>query len=191
MTSQYGTVCLPYALKSDNDIQYYTLASVGTGEGPVKLHFEATEEVGASCPALFSVKTTGTYSFEDAHKDYNFGTYNTDNTEWRLLGTFEQKEFSGADAQGIYYLAGGQFCNTSTATIPAFTAYLLGPDISSLAGKPITFVIEGEDDIATELELVGNKLVPVQNGKTYSLMGTEVGNGYRGIVIQNGRKYMR
>ncbi len=93
--------------------------------------------------------------------------------------------------QGLYV----KIRNAKTVTIAPYRAWIGGPRINELTGssaKAIRIVVEDEDGETTALEFVGEDLVPAQNtGKTYSLMGTEVGEGYRGIVIKNGKKYLR
>ncbi len=61
-----------------------------------------------------------------------------------------------------------------------------------VGANTVSFTFIREPEHTSALQFVGEDLVPVQNnGKTYSLMGTEVGEGYRGIVIKNGKKVLK
>lgn len=59
--------------------------------------------------------------------------------------------------------------------------------------KTVSFTFIREPEHTSALQFVGEDLVPVQKntGKTYSLMGTEVNDSYRGIVIKNGKKMIQ
>ena len=72
-----------------------------------------------------------------------------------------------------------------------------GQSIETLKGSAaanIRIVVEDEDGETTAISLVNENENYNENenfgGKTYSLMGAEVGEGYRGIVIKNGKKYI-
>ncbi len=205
VSSEYGTVCLPYALMSSDDIRYYTFRTVKEEDGSVDLVFEYTDKVAAAQPALFRVKSTGEVNFSDASESqasYMFRTYDPDGTkDWEMLGTFTQQVFDGTDAESIYYISGGKIKNAKKVTIAPFRAYISGLGIDELnlsagGNANVRIVIEDEDGEVTAIQMINDDdALSYDNdnfgGKTYSVMGTEVGEGYRGVVIRNGKKYIR
>lgn len=75
--------------------------------------------------------------------------------------------------------------NTSTSTynsLPAFRAYL-STDIASSAVKELF------DQLATDIGRINDDENNAE--KTYNLQGQPVSDSYRGIVIRNGRKYLK
>lgn len=202
----YGTVCLPYPLASHETFtakkerEYYIFKeATNEADGTMSLRFEYADEVPAGTPAIFRAYVNSDYDFEASAKVYDFELKPTVCSDWTFNGTYEQKVFEGNDAKSIYYLDGtyktSAIKNAKKITIAPYRAYFSGPSIEALTAagaKSIRFVIEDEDGETTALESVGCDLVPVQNnGKTYSIMGTEVNNNYRGIVISNGKKILR
>lgn len=202
VSSEYGTICLPYALNSNDDIQYYTFTSVDsdTNESIVGLHFEATDRVAAGKPALFRVNAAGTYTFSDAvGEDCIFNLYNSgEEAEWKMIGTFEQKVFNFPDSEEIYYISNNQIRNSWNTTIAPYRAYFHGPNIYEFIGpstaKEIRLVVEDEDGTVTALRYENDTLQPILSqlkGKAYNLNGQRVSANHKGIVIKNGRKVIQ
>lgn len=88
--------------------------------------------------------------------------------------------------------------NAKKLTHPLYRAFFHGPsidDLKELLGNPsgarVSIVIDGIEDETSALQLVADDLVSGQNAKTYTLFGTEAGEGYRGIVVRGGKKVMR
>lgn len=81
--------------------------------------------------------------------------------------------------------------NAHKVTIAPTRAYFVGPSIEELTGNGgelstsrLSIVIDGEE---SGLQLVINDAVPGPGSKSYTLFGTEAGEGYQGIVIRNGK----
>lgn len=210
VSNQYGTVCLPFAVKSDDKISYYTLNAEKHEGQDIKLVFKYVEENQPGFPVLFRAAEAKDADAENPVDIYfsNAGDAFTRDPKadfsvehWALYGTFKQEvyddnPFAMISSKTIYYISGGEIRNAKKVTIAPYRAWFLGPNIDTLTGngtnqaKAIRFVIEDEDG-TTDLQLVGDDLKPVQNGKTFSLMGTQVGDSYRGIVIKNGKKMIQ
>ncbi len=208
VTNQYGTVCLPFALKSDDKINYYTFSRKEDDEQGIKLVFTYLDEVMPGYPVLFRAAEAKDADadnpveicFNNAGKEITTTPTNKtlDAGFWDVWGTFEQRVFEGDLAQNIYYVSGGEIRNAKKVTIAPYRAWFYCPSIDDLKNsvtgqaKSIRFVIEDEDGSTTALESVANDLMPVHiNSKAYSLMGTEVNSSYRGIVIRNGKKMIQ
>lgn len=210
VSNQYGTVCLPFPVKSDDKISYYTLNAEKVEGQDIKLVFKYVEENQPGFPVLFRAAEATDADAENPVDIYfsNAGDAFTRDPKadisvehWGIWGTFEQVVFDGSNQlyspKNIYYVSGGEIRNAKKVTIAPYRAWFLGPNIDTLTGngtnqaKAIRLAIEDADGETTALEFVGNDLKPVQNGKSYSIMGTEVGENYRGIVIRNGKKMIQ
>lgn len=53
ISNEYGTMCLPFPVKSGGNIHYYTFDSVTKDENSVTMKFTYLERVGAGIPALY------------------------------------------------------------------------------------------------------------------------------------------
>lgn len=204
----YGTICVPFPLASDKDWwsvdprEYYIFKEAKEeADGTMCLCFEYVDEVPAGTPALFRSIYNTTYEFRSAKDESNFYAQATPGNDWTFTGTYEQKVFEGDEAETIYYVDGTAHAsaikNAKKTTIAPFRAYFEGPNFYDLANRGISkakmrISKYGIEDETTALELIAEDLVPVQQGgKTYSLMGTEVGEDYRGLVIRNGKKVIQ
>ena len=191
----YGTVCLPFAVKSDDNVRFYLLDNVNNGENEVTIGFKYVETVDAGHPALFSVAEQGDVTFtpsdnEWADQPYTHGS----GSDWHFVGTFKATVFDGDAAKEIYYVSGDKIRNAKKTTIAPYRAYFNGPSIETLTAtgaKSIKFVIEDEDGETTAIEFADFDSNFNFDGKLFNVMGVEVGDGYRGIVIKNGKKMLK
>lgn len=199
----YGTICVPFPLETLKGVgidhrEYYLFDEVkNEADGTISICFKYTDVVPAGTPAIFRAYVNSDYYFLPKEKEYQFEVQPTVGTEWTFNGTFEQKVFEGDDAKSIYYLDGtagsSAIKNAKKTTIAPYRAYFEGPSIDKLTGngasqpKSVRFVIEDEDGETTALELVYENHNENEN-RSYTLFGTEAGEGYRGIVIRGGKK---
>lgn len=209
VSNQYGTVCLPFPVKSDDKISYYSLnRKEEDGEG-IKLVFTYNEDsILEGTPLLFrsaeakdaDADNSVEICFNNAGEEFTTIPRNKilDAGFWDLWGTFEQRVFDGDLAKHIYYVSGGVIKNAKKTTIAPYRAWIYGENIDDLTGngasqaKTIRFIVEDENGEVDALEMVGEDIVPAQHsGKAYSIMGTEVDESYRGIVIKNGKKVIK
>lgn len=204
INKEYGTICLPYTLYSNDDIKYYAFSNVTTDEGETQLKFTYTDKVKPGTPTLFYAKAMGDHTFIDDFEKYD-GVYDkydfnlsieTGNGDWKMHSHPFEKVFEGEEAKTVYYVSGGEIRNAKKTTVAPYRAYFRGTnidDLQSSSNAKVRIVFEDENGEVTSIKLVGDELVPslFSNGKTYSIMGTEVGEGYRGIVIKNGKKMIQ
>lgn len=188
----YGTICLPFAVKSDDNVKFYLLDKATKSGDAVTLHFSYVEELDAGWPALFKVAEPGKITLDHVGNEWAlvpFSAGTADAGGWYIKGTFDETVFTGETAEERYYIADGVIRNAKDTPIPPYHTYLMGPNIKDMEGKTLNFVVEGGEP--TEIKLADLNQNGNFNGKTYSLMGTQVNENYRGIVIQNGRKVVR
>lgn len=190
-----GTIVLPYDVASNDDITYYTLMGANA-DGT--LGFESVDVLPAGTPAIFRTASTGTRAFTDCGSS-NFGYTNHDVSQgdWTMKGNFCEpgtdlfflSEFN--DMSRLYYISGGQVKQaTNSLTVDPLRAYLEGP--ASSGAKSIAIRLDGGDATTIEWtecsdEVDANANV---NANIYNLQGQQVGNGYKGIVILNGKKVL-
>ena len=184
-TSNYGTICLPYAVESDKNIQYYTIGQI---DGNVlKLNEVASVEAGA--PAIFKKKDGGATEITVAANNVSIASdAGTNGSSVVLKGTFERitigtdGEAGTSAANGKYYInSSNQFCEGKDwFYVGAFRAYL------EAAGKNarLTLQIDDEATAISELKtldekqglkdgkyLIGGKIIVVKEGKQYNVNG--------------------
>lgn len=192
----YGTVCLPYALKSNDEIRYYTFSESSSDDEGVTLNFELTDSIPAGIPALF-VTNPGEVCFNSAGDAWKNSPVAPASATWRFTGTYAQKTFADNEADNIYYISGGAIKHGTKATIDPYRAYFEGPSIETLTSngsKSIRIRIDGQDDETTALQLVTDDSLStreVRGESSYTLFGTKAGQGYRGIVIRGGKKVLK
>lgn len=194
VSNEYGTLCLPFSVYSDNEIRYYTFKEATTDDGEVNLMFEYAYQVPAGTPVLFRVAEAGNVMiyrwFDD---ELAIGpVHPSASADWNIYGTFGQQVFEGDQAKNIYYISGGKIKNAQKATIGPCRAYFVGPSIDDLKGGSyarVHIMVDGEE--ASSLQFVVDDLVPGQIGKAYTLHGIEAGDHYHGIVVRDGKKVMR
>ncbi len=210
ISNQYGTVCLPFPVQSDEKIRFYTFSEATDGSN-INLKFTYTEEViPAGTPVLFRSAEAKDANAEDLPVEVCFNHAGNDFTNtpetvsgngiWTMEGTYQQRVFEGDEAKGTYYVSGGAIKNAIVTEIAPYRAYFRGPSIETLKsnGASVRIVVEDEDGEMTAIQMINcddDDTLSYDNenfrNKTYSLLGTEVNNSYRGIVIRNGKKILR
>lgn len=200
VSNAIGTVCLPYALKSDDEVTYYRFEEAKNEDGNIVMSFYSTDDVMAGEPVLFRAAKTGELTFRGAGVGWNDIPGNTASpyTDWFIAGTYDEKVFNETTTPSsdcIYYISKGEIHNAKRITIAPFRAYIGGPSVNTLTSNGtsarVRIVIDGEENEAVALQFVMDDVLPAhQSGKAYTLFGTEAGEGYRGIVIRGGKKQL-
>lgn len=181
-TNVYGTICLPFNLKSDENIQFYTVKEVDGTNNVLKL--ETTDAVAAGVPAIYKNLTTNATKIEIATNNATVvAAAGTQGTDTKLVGTFTGETVS-ANVDKCYYLKGNQFWQgNENFTIPAYRAYI---QIDVNAGARLT--ISTDDDPTaisfaeqwggaerTQLKdgkyLINGKVIVVKAGKQFYING--------------------
>lgn len=165
----YGTICLPYALASDANVQYYTLSEVQ----PDKVVFAPAANVAANEPALFKAKnatisseSTGYCLAKTAGTGDEFGGL-------QLTGTYAPLNLA---SEAGYYVSDNKLYNDG-ATVAPFRAYLAG----TAPVNGLRIFIDGE----TGLEEITDQL---SNDDIYNLQGVKLQKTQKGVNIVGGKK---
>ena len=172
MTNQFGTICLPYAVKSSASVKYYTIDELS---GDV-LTLKEEETLAAGTPAIVE-KVTGNAITATGSGALAAAGAPTGNLE--LIGTFEKKTVLAADYPGknIYAISNNQFVQGLTSiTVPAFRAYFTAEE-SAEANLRLGF---GDEATAIE-KLTGKDGVEVE--AVYSVSGASQPALQKGINL--------
>ncbi len=179
-TSNFGTICLPYDVESDDDIQYYTASSISDGV----LTLETVDEVPAGTPAIFKKKNAEATSITAASSNTSVTPDAGEaGSAVVLVGTFEEIRVDGTDtpdAEDCYYISNNQFWQGNEYFfIGAFRAYLTGG-----AGARLTIQVDEEETAINTLEelndkkelkdgkyLINGRIVVVKDGNSFSIDG--------------------
>ncbi len=154
-TSKWGTVCLPYALSSDDKIQYYELESVTSD----RMSFAPVATVDAGVPVMFRRLADAQFSANATNVVIQktvetYQTTTTANPEWKMLGFYRACKVIESELGGqLYYISSDSFKGVaSEATVKAFKALYLYS--GSAASAPTRFSIEEieSETSITELE---------------------------------------
>lgn len=198
VSSAWGTLCLPYAISSDEKVQLYKLTEVDNSNADGTMTFKPIAEAVAGQPVVFKKLDAGatTLSFDKEDAQLTIAGFNGESTEvakWELLGTYEQAKIISDKDFGRYYIAQNKFWNAKNeATVPAFRAWFeYEKNSASQAASRSSYMIFIEDDDAN----VTNVLTPNKDGELeecteiYDLSGKKLTAPIKGqINIINGKK---
>jgi hypothetical protein len=181
--SNYGTICLPYAVQSNEDIQYYTINLI---DGDV-LKLTEVASVDAGKPAIFKKKNGEATEITAAAS--NVAVTDDADVEASLVGTFErlavgdEGSTSGTAANKYYYIKNNEFVQgLDYFYINPFRAYI---DTNDYSEHPARLVIgtdgttainelkklDGEQGLKDGKYLIGGKIIVVKAGKQFNVNG--------------------
>ena len=104
-------------------------------------------------------------------------------SEWitvEIATDYETEEYEGEE----YYIH--NFVNKLTITLEESEEVREGKIVLSAYGLPVTIKVS-QNDAATAVENITFK----NDGKLYNVLGIEVGEDYKGVVIRNGEKFVK
>lgn len=179
--ANYGTLYSAFQLTVPSGVDVY--APVYDEEkGVLKMNNDTRVAVGAVLPAGTGVilKNQGDYEFAYSDEDpADVSSALTGSVVSAPVSDFNGTIYSLAKENGVV-----AFYRYAEPMTVGGKAFLVLP--TTQQAKKITFAF---DNTVTNIE---ESLVPeVVNTPTYNLAGQMVGNGYRGIIIQNGKKIRR
>lgn len=187
--NEWGTVCLPFALQSDQTIQYYTLATVSGSS----MWFNPIQNVDANTPAVFRRLAGNEINVSDTNAPiYVNGTEteNTDATNWQLKGTYKPVVISNQNGN-LYYIAQNQFWNATQSAnnvkVPAYRAYF--ETTTPVSARSFTLFI-GDGDSTTEIGTI-NADGTIETAPVYNIAGQRLSITTKGINIINGKKIIK
>jgi len=164
---------------TETDVKAYK-ASVD-GEGKVTL--TKVDVVPAGEGVVLYCETPGTYSIPVTTKDASDVTGN------EMVGVLVRTQVVwNVGGKYNYILQQGQFNKANDGYLKANRAYLsTSYDVTPLGAKALS-VVFAEDETDGIRSIENSR---IENSDYYNLAGQKVGADYKGIVIVNGKKYMR
>lgn len=187
MSNQWGTICLPYATQTTDDVQLYELSSVDLTAGVMK--FSPVESLSANTPAIF--KTTAanaTFPVVEADEATDFVVSASAQADgWTAKGSYYDQELDpAANASDIYYISGGKFYYANQAfVVGTFRAWF---ETTKSAGSMAPSFSIGLDEEAADLKFVEKADGTVE--MIYNISGKRLQQMEKGINIINGKKLM-
>lgn len=197
--NDYGTICLPYGVTSDSNIQYYKLLSCGTDV----LTFAKVNQVDAYTPALYHRLNNG--NIEVSACDVLIaatGAMEQQGESGKMVGVMkptsvvdgtnckEPKEgYAMVIDPNCYYIKGGQFYSLNErVNLKAFRAYMSCNQASG-ASKAAVLNICLDEEMPTDVRIIerNDGLVDM----VFDLGGRRVVQNTGGVHIVNGRKIVQ
>ena len=187
LTVQWGTVCLPFDLTSDMDIQYYVLSDISD----VKMTFVPVSSVTAGTPAVFKVCSGSDMNISGSNVTVATSTNCWESIvageNWKMQGSYSSFSLDPmADEyhdKNIYYLNGDKFLHANIAfPAGAFRGWFEAPK-NSLNSK--AFFMFGDDEVTNV------NMIEKNNGNVeiiYDLSGRKLQKTKKGINIINNKK---
>jgi len=149
MKSTWGTVCMPFEVTSNNDVQFYTNGSVVNGV----LSLEKADVVSAGQPAIFKRITNENLSISRNGSltiAINPSENETSTQEIKLFGTYTKQVFTEGE---LYYIAQDKFWLKSegnTLTVNPYRAWFTIDSSNNANNRSLT--IEEESNEAASIK---------------------------------------
>ncbi|MCQ2112421.1 MAG: hypothetical protein MJY95_03655 [Bacteroidaceae bacterium] len=179
--SGFGTVVLPFVPNpKPKNIQFYELAPEANTD-PGYLTFDEVDNPKHECPYIYSA-TENNFSAMDVEI---FPTGEVEEVAsqdgWTMAGVYTKQVFT-PETDNIYALSNGKiYHNAGSLTVNPFRAYFH----TSTTYNEVKGVCIGKTSAIQSLEIIDG-----MGEKRYNLAGQRVGNDYKGIVIENGKKIL-
>ena len=185
---QWGTICLPYATQTTDDVQLYGLSSVDLTAGVMK--FSPVESLSANTPAIFKTSVANTiFPVTEADEATDFVVSATTKADgWTAKGSFYDQELDpAANASDIYYISGDKFYYANQAfAVGTFRAWFETQNSSGSMAPSFS--------ISFDEEAAGLQFVEKADGSVeviYNVSGQRQQQMESGINIINGKKVMK
>lgn len=188
MANAWGTVCLPFAVESNTEVQYYELSEVTASY----MTFSPVARVEAGVPAVCKrLGTAETQVLAITADNAPLAKAATDKaqqiggTEWTLKGSFCNQTIAPESASNsIYYIASNQFLFANEQfPVPAFRAWFETP-VKANAAQLLAIKTDG--DMVTGINLIENADGTVK--VIYGLDGRRMNKETKGAQIINSKK---
>lgn len=186
----WGTLCLPFAVQTNDDIQLYVLSEASTTSGGVMVFDPVNDEIPAYTPCVFKKKTstTGIVSSNDVLLPVSPAEMAEDTplSDWTLYGTVSKQVLDvtagkSEEGQNLYYISQDKFYHaTGTLTVNPFRAYFKYDGSNAQANYRIEEGTDGIVQVNTDqhtgklLDLQGREVRYIQAGVVYLLDGVKV-----------------
>lgn len=188
MANAWGTVCLPFAVESNTEVQYYELSEVTANYMTFSPVARVEAGVPAVCKCLGAAETQVLAITADnapLAKAVTDKAQQIGGTEWTLKGSFCNQTIAPESASNsIYYIASNQFLFANEQfPVPAFRAWFETP-VKANAAQLLAIKTDG--DMVTGINLIENADGTVK--VIYGLDGRRMNKETKGAQIINSKK---
>jgi len=187
MTTQWGTICVPFELTSDEIVQFYTLSDITS----TTMSFSPVSSVPAGQPAVLKISNTGsdasyqlTVSLENASISPDIVDC-TPISGWTMKGTYEPVSDITEDADGssVYFISNDAFWRAlSNVSCAAYRGWF---ETTSSASNAAMRIAEGGTEALDVIEQEDGNI-----SITYDMQGRRTNNDQGGFLIKDGKKIM-
>lgn len=195
---RWGTICVPFALESNAEVQFYTSGIVNE-DGILVL--EKTPFIEAGQPAIYQLQNLDADA--DKTEDIYLGAANapvvmeaaTAASDIILKGDFVSQKIV---EEGAYYFSNNTFylkTPDTPLTVPAFRAYIVlkqqeEEEEAAFAPRRLRIADSADPTAIYELELEAQDELELTTG-AYDLSGRHISGLQQGVIIRNGRKTIK
>ena len=183
VSNNWGTICLPFEVESNEDVTYYTAGDINADV----LTLTSADVVPAGTPAICKFTATGENTIESYVVNVCTAVAaDPVSDDITLIGSFTKQTILAADVPNAYYISGGKFWHaTGTLTVNPFRAYFTTSSASPSNGFNISV---DEDDVTAISALTGEGDTTVT--AIYTVDGKQVGDlqpGLNIVKLSNGK----
>lgn len=208
-TGGYNTICLPFDVSADklketfgngdDDVILKRLASSTYENEVLTLHLEDATNDGIEAGKPYLIYVKATKSLNPGFDGVNWMSFSGDEptlttteTEYCDFVPVYNSTYLENDNKNILFLVGNNQLrwpdkNKYSADMRGLRAYFVVKDPAMQAR---TFVLSSDDQTTAIVSLRQDSKELDTNAPMYDLLGQQVSSSYRGIVIQNGKKYI-
>lgn len=193
-TSTYGTIIMPFELKSDDNVQYYTVADVEFNGEEGRMHLTPLETVAACQPAIFK-NLDGDTSLDIYDEnvlihvaDNHAQSLDCSSGNWSFDGNINQQQYpilsSPEDGKYVYYIAQDKFWNANEEVNLPMQRACIFAEVEANSAKTLLRI--DDQDTPTEINAVER-----EDGSVdiyLDLSGRRAPANAKGIMIQGGKK---
>lgn len=185
-SNKWGTVCLPFAVGSDANVQYFKLADVTDD----KLTFEPVESVEAGVPTVFKILNGDALDISIDNAVVHAGECSTtfEGVNWSMKGSYTTFSLNpdAPENQNVsqYFISMDKFWYNNVAVpLSAFRAWFEAPKASQMRMFSIA-----ELGNATDIDVVEQADGTVE--MSFDISGRLLPQAYKGIKIINNKKVL-
>lgn len=188
-TSKWGTIVIPFELRSNEDVQFYAVTDVDMTEGV--LVATPVDVVYPGHPCLFKRLGSGNLCLSSSEKtmaslDF-YGEFL--NEDWYMYSTYADETLDATGGKNYYYINSDKFWHaTGTVNVKPYRAYFTGPAPVSSA-KALTIVTSDGEETGIEamMDDEGHIHSAAAEG-IYDLQGRKRTSLQKGLNIVGGKK---
>ena len=182
--TEWGTICLPYATQSDENVQIYALTEVNPGMS--EMTFAPVANLAANTPAVFKrLGAKAVFPVAAAAEAEDFSCeVSTSVSGWNMVGTYADIKHNSSDTKDVYYVAEDKFWYANMEfAVAAFRGWF--ETAKNAAGAQRYSIVE------TEGLTNGVEYVELEDGSVkviFDLQGRRMDDSQKGNVnIVNGK----